>query len=593
MNRSRLATMALAAPAFAALLPSAGAAVFDPYAAPANRGPSSLDVPGIGSTSGAPGTPYLLPTATGWSATSLLTTGNVIGGYTMVGIPDGLGAYASGRNTITVLMNHEVAATSGRGTGNVGGASGSGATQGGFVSQWTIDRNSLQVISGRDFVNTPANFNIWDQSQNKYVTGAEIKAGTGTALPASVLNLGRLCSADLPAASAFYNVATGKGYNGQIFLNGEEGATPAGIRNRAFGWVTGAQTAYELPAFARAFANASPNSAAAFENLLANPHTGDKTVVMANSDGGTNQVAVYIGTKNDTGATPVDRAGLNNGQLYGIRIGSFTAENRDTNVGLTKGAGGLGTGTTATVSLVAPNQGTTLLRPEDGAWDPRNPNRYFFVTTDRQNLSAPGQNVNPDGTSGNGQVGRSRLWSITFDDVANMKTDGTPTGRIELLLDGREGGDMYDNITIDERGVITLNEDTGNTAHNAKIWTYDTNTGQLTQVFKHDPAKFGDLVNAAFTLPTAPFTTDKETSGVLDVTALFRDAAWYRGSSRVLLTVQQAHFPYPTTDAFGAQLVEGGQLLLLVQDIPEPTTLALLGAGLLGLGAMRRRAAAA
>jgi hypothetical protein len=49
------------------------------------------------------------------------------------------------------------------------------------------------------------------------------------------------------------------------------------------------------------------------------------------------------------------------------------------------------------------------------------------------------------------QIGRSRLWAITFDDV----TDPTKGGKIELLLDGTEAHQMFDNITVDADGNTT------------------------------------------------------------------------------------------------------------------------------------------
>ncbi len=45
------------------------------------------------------------------------------------------------------------------------------------------------------------------------------------------------------------------------------------------------------------------------------------------------------------------------------------------------------------------------------------------------------------------QVGRSRLWAVTFDDVTKIATDGTPTAETEKLLDGTEGGDTYHSAT--------------------------------------------------------------------------------------------------------------------------------------------------
>ena len=40
--------------------------------------------------------PYVTPTAPGVEVTSILTVGDSVGNYTMVGIPDGLGAYDNG-----------------------------------------------------------------------------------------------------------------------------------------------------------------------------------------------------------------------------------------------------------------------------------------------------------------------------------------------------------------------------------------------------------------------------------------------------------------------------------------------------------------
>lgn len=59
-------------------------------------------------------TPYVLPVSgSGVAIKSLLSVGDTIGGYKMVGIPDGLGAYDNNDGTFTLLMNHELGSTSG------------------------------------------------------------------------------------------------------------------------------------------------------------------------------------------------------------------------------------------------------------------------------------------------------------------------------------------------------------------------------------------------------------------------------------------------------------------------------------------------
>ena len=55
----------------------------------------------------------------------------------MGGIPDGLGAYDNGNGTFTLLMNHEINNTLGitRAHGAIGA----------YVSEWVIDKTTLQV----------------------------------------------------------------------------------------------------------------------------------------------------------------------------------------------------------------------------------------------------------------------------------------------------------------------------------------------------------------------------------------------------------------------------------------------------------------
>ena len=136
---------------------------------------------------------------------------------------------------------------------------------------------------------------------------------------------------------------------------------------------------------------------------------------------------------------------------------------------------------------------------------------------------------------------------------------------------------MFDNITVDADGNIYLQEDVGGNPHNGKVWVYNPTTGALTQLFMHDQNRFGDLTIPA----TPPFNQDEESSGILDVTDLFKDASWYTGG-KILLADVQAHYP------LGDGIVEGGQLLLLAV-VPEPGTSALLISGLLGLMILRRR----
>jgi hypothetical protein len=184
-----------------------------------------------------------------------------------------------------------------------------------------------------------------------------------------------------------------------------------------------------------------------------------------------------------------------------------------------------GTTGAAIESISKANGVTAFLRPEDGAWDPSNPNDFYFVTT--ATYTTP-----------------SRLWRLRFDDGAEPERGGT----IAMVLDGTEGHHMFDNLTITSRGQIFLQEDPGvpNIApdHLAVIWRYTIATDLLTAVARHDPARF---VEGA---PEFLKTQDEESSGIIDVSDIL-------GTGWFLLTVQAPH------SVGDPELVAGGQLLAL------------------------------
>ncbi len=108
-------------------------------------------------------------------------------------------------------------------------------------------------------------------------------------------------------------------------------------------------------------------------------------------------------------------------------------------------------------------------RIEDGAFDPNNPAVFYFVTT-----------ADPGG-----------LWKFTFNNLAVGQSAG---GTLELVLDGSElpdndalsryvGHNMVlkspDNITVDDKGHVLIQEDPGNIAHVARVLAYDIASQKL------------------------------------------------------------------------------------------------------------------
>jgi hypothetical protein len=457
--------------------------------------------------------PYLVPSLPGVETVSILTVGDSVGGYRMVGIPDGLGGHEGPRNSFTLLMNHELTAAAG-----IARAHGS---KGAFVSAWTINPRTLEVTKGADLTPSADDVRLWDQATGKHVPGTTVWE--------------RLCSADLAAEGAFSH--RGLGTKERIYLNGEEVTQGRAWARIASGKHKG--EAWQLPRLGRL----------AFENAVASPHPQAKTVVVLGDDSALStapnpaafpsEVYVYVGTKTRKGH-PIEQAGLTNGRLFGVAVSvdgkPVTEESNAFGLGTATFAGqgrfalrdlgdvsGLSALELEQASIAAGV--TRLQRPEDGAWDPRAKHRddFYFVTT--ASLTS-----------------NCRLWRLRFDDIEEPEQGGT----IEILLKGDEGHHMLDNVTIDRRGRILMDEDPGNTAGIAKIWLYQIATGELIQVARHNP-KYFDPASPDF------ITQDEESSELIDARRLLGDG-WF------LLTVQ-AHRPNADPE-----LVEGGQLLALFVD---------------------------
>ena len=301
-------------------------------------------------------TSYVLPVASGVKTTSLLTTPDIIGGYKMIGTPDGLGAFDNGDGTFTLVMNHEL--------GNTSGAVRAHGVKGAFVSKWIINKSNLSIVSGSDLTR---NVKLWNTAINSYVT---YNSSNPQPTP-----FARFCSADLPAVSAFYNSATGKGTQERIFMNGEEnGNEGRGMAHIITG--PNAGTSYEVPYLGKF----------SWENSIANPATGDKTVVAGTDDATPGQVYFYIGTKTTSGSE-IEKAGLSNGNLYGPSISGMLVETSASvpapNTPFTMvNLGDVHNMTGSALQTASNNAGVTqFLRPEDGAWDPLHPEDFYFVTT--------------------------------------------------------------------------------------------------------------------------------------------------------------------------------------------------------------------
>ena len=400
------------------------------------------------------------------------------------------------------------------------------AGSGALVTRWKIGAD-VKVHSQEDQVQR---IQVWDRTTNSYRPANPANlfvytdSATGRVTTYSEQDFTRLCSSDIPFESAFFDPRSqddllekeeqcrGCGKDLKPFKKQRTGCEPkpngwedlsraVGTRSRlmlggeeviwggrAFAHcATGPQagTSYELPGVGRL----------SFENFVACPFRQPLTLAIALSHEDTpddigNVIAVWVGQKRGPVGDPVrsepEMAGLLHGTLYGLSVpGWGPRETRECNIGLKRGharrfvlkpvsdqAQGpqpIAYPSRTAVELIEAGS-TSFLRPEDGAWDPSRlplgPKEqwFYFATTDQFDFAkacVPGN-----------QVGRSRLWRIEFDDVGRPELGG----KIRLMLDGTEGYQDLDNVTVDFAGRVLLSEDPQlppGVIYRAKVWVYE------------------------------------------------------------------------------------------------------------------------
>jgi secreted PhoX family phosphatase len=176
--------------------------------------------------------------------------------------------------------------------------------------------------------------------------------------------------------------------------------------------------------------------------------------------------------------------------------------------------------------------GLRLNRIEDGVWDPRNPSDYYFTTTDGGDVRA--------GLEG-GTRDSGGIWRLSFEDIEQPERGGTLT----LLLDGVGGEEdelllnSPDNVGIDGRGNLLIQEDPGNSRERARIIAYQIHTGELGVVAQFDPA--------LFSLATPVLTLNEETSGIISARDVIGRGWW--------LFDAQVHRPTTTAGVAEGQLL--------------------------------------
>lgn len=499
---------------------------------------------------------YMEPANSGVTLKALATSGDLINGVLFPGIPDGIGVLRDGSN-LTIFVNHELSASN-----PVSAAipRANGAAFAATVSALNYNTATQSVTGARDLLSSVSWYN--------YATGAYGStpvAPAGAAAkddfggPNHTKALNRFCSSHMaqPGDLAFKATdASGKevtyGYTGPAYLTGEEG----GDESRAFVLDSNGNL-IQLPRL----------GLGAWEDFVVAPKTGMRTVVMANEDGSAtdSQLWMYVGQKTTEGSW-TDKAGLTNGQAYVMAVNGIANDNAfrasvGKNVAIPVSFGPINTTVNgAQQNAAARSLGTELARVEDGNFDPKNPNDYYFVTTE--------SNKDPKATAPNPAtptVSRDggALWRLRFSDVKNPLLGGTLT----MLLDGSEAPFLSkpDNIDVDEKGNVLIQEDPGNNDLVARLVSYRISDGKIGVV-----AKFVDK----YFKPGSPdlITRDEESSGVTDITKFLRKSETDPNSYFVLDAQVHASPLASRPDLAGAtaerkaaltNAIEGGQLYLM------------------------------
>jgi hypothetical protein len=480
--------------------------------------------------------------------TPVVSAGDIVGTYLVPGIPDGLGVVKSG-NKLRLITNHEWSAANAVAAGR---NSASGLTQGSFISEMHYDLTTKTVTKAKDFITDVVWFNYMSGKFGN-TPGAPANAALVDEYKApnhsSLLN--RFCSATLAPEGSFYDKSSGLGFKDAVFLTGEEG----GDESRGFAANMDGQLV-QVPGF----------GLAAWENFVPVPNKGKLTAVMGMEDGSAtdSQLWMYVGTKSKTGAW-YDKAGLTNGATYVLAQDTTNPVASDNEIRTQYGKNAPIKVKFAKVDSTvngksqndqAREKGIELSRVEDGSFDPKNPNDFYFVTTE--------SNKDPKATAANPAtptVSRDggALWRLRFADVANPAKGGT----LELLLDGSEAPYLSkpDNITVDGAGNVLIQEDPGNNALVARIVSYRIKDAALAVVAKFKDEYFAEGA-------TSFITKDEESSGIIDVTEHLSKGKsdknrYYMYVAQVHGAIANARPDIAAGDTTLPKAIEGGQWYIM------------------------------
>lgn len=552
----------------------------------------------------------------GWKIDPVFTVGETIKGYTPPGILDGIGAWPNGRDTVKVLVTHELNSEGGYAYRLANGTELTGAR----VSFFDIHKLKRTVRAAGLAYDT-----VYDRAGKIVEHAFQINEGKAKVAP-DTEGFERFCSA--------YGFEKGTdGLMDDVFFTGEEtsefGNTPAaGFGGQETVIDVRRRDLYVVPMLGRA----------AFENICTVENfDSDKVAIIIGDDRQAAPLYLYIGEK---GAAP--KKGYNPGRFLrrnGLGLGNlyvWVANNGDTTPDQFNGTGEMRDGRFVKIKHFDPAKANTLgwdslgfasmavqnrkagavgafrfSRPEDVSGNPEDGTQIVMASTGRGGLF-PSDNwgtlyvIDIDGVALEEALGKdladidtipARLTILLDDDDPQFRDFGV---RSADNLDWADNGKIY--VNEDRATVISVPKDPAGCAADAhpsdcRDWAFGGRSKIEASIWEVDPRVLlarsaidpvmntTQIVNSAAlvriavmnrdaALPDAQTDSDPldigdwESSGVLDVTALFVT----KPGETLLVSDVEAHSVRDGSIVDPLGLVQGGQLLFLSKMEQEEKT---------------------
>lgn len=463
--------------------------------------------------------------------------------FAMTGIPDGMGIFET-RDNYYVFLNHEIAAVNQQGNPITSDISPTipGRIQGARVSLFVFDKN-WNPIGGKNLIERVVDNTgeyVLNTSKGSYVNTTNGREFSFT----------RFCSAYL-AETGFVDA---KGQPTPIYFVPEETTTNSTTgESPSRGWAVSPDgVALAIDGFGR-FAKENVISASQYRAT-----NSDKTVLFSTEDFANGELYMFVGQQ-----IAQDPNGFKEGQLYVLKVDGYDNETLPegvrTKASWTPVPKDVALDTTGKVLsdwVDASGRSTNFRRLEDIAEDPNNPGTFYFVTTGTNDKAGGGKAT----TAAEAENPYGRMYRFSLNP-----TD--PTGVISnfetVLIGGADTGVSYDNIVVDSKGQIMIQEDEtafgGDVmrarAREAGMWLYNIATDKVTFVAELDESAAGD----EFDNTSVP--GEWETSGIVEVG---------KGRNFYLFDVQ-AH-TITDREVMKGNHVEGGQLIMAMWQGPDRLT---------------------